>query len=444
MQDILTGKRSGLNLSQKEFSRPEWDDIVVSCENKYWLSSFLEGFGTVTKHQEMWNWTEDGKYFQRQNIKEVTDISPTQFRIVLESNRIYFCYGDILDSGVRYPGHSGINAQMRVVEHGIDAATGCAFAVANLIDPQDTAEGAITAASFTPGDQITLLTNAFGECFEKPQCRFKNPERYDNCFQKISNCTAICDDSASDVLWMKINGERYWVEYDRIHGAQEHRRQVDNAILFSQKGTFTDPDTGYEGRTTQGIVPWLSFFGNIFHSVGSLTESDLQEIMLTLGRQATNKHWHIIMSPSKFFDLQNTFRQDFVSNGAMSFGRFSPGLRQQVGLNIRSYSIGNYMLHFQTYEGFEDEDFLPNNAGGANYRSLGLILNANKGENLKIAYRMRRNGQMLKGWMDEYAGPTMAKNHMPTLTRACKEYQWTSEVGVQFKCLNQHGLIEME
>jgi hypothetical protein len=286
------------------------------------------------------------------------------------------------------------------------------------------------------------LTNAFGECFEKPKCRHKMPEKFSNCLQKISNCFSICDDTASDVLWFRVNGEKYWENYEKVAGMQEHRRLVDNAILYGMKHPFTDDD-GYEGTTTQGLIPTLSFYSTIFHCVGSITESDLMSMMTTLGRQSASKEWTIIMAPEMFMDLQNTFNR-FIENGATSYGRFSPDLCQAVGMNVCSYNVGGYMLKFMQYEGFSDDCFLPQNANSVNYRKLGLILNTGTPSNIKIVHRKRRNGQVLKNWLDEYSGPTMASNHMPTSTKACKEWQWTSEVGLEMKCLNQHGLIECE
>ena len=440
------GKRYKGHLPSQVFNQPAWDDAVFSVTRKWWMTFFLrKKFGERTETNCVWHWVEAGKWFKLQEIKEaVAGAHSLQVCIVLNETLQYFVCNDIIDLGYQVPGCPGLSVQGMVVDTMKDTASGCQKIVVDLIDSEGTIAGVVDPAVwFPPGNDIALLTNAFGECFEKPKCRMHTPNKYSGCTQKISTCFSICDDASRTKLWFKTgNGNYYWTEMEKAIAMEQHNMAVDNAILFGQKSKFQEEGTPYEGTTTEGLWTSIVTRGSLMSTVGAPTMDDLNTILCHMRSNSNCDSWTAILSPSKFKDIQKSLKDCFVNSGALSYGVHNAN-GDSVGLNFNKYSLGGNSMTFMVYDGFSDRDWLPKNAGGVDFDKV-IMLCCDDAQGLNVVYQVNSKGQRFKSWLDERAGHTMAEDHKPTLDRACKEWQWTTIVGVEAKGVCRNGAVICE
>lgn len=432
-------KRAASHLASKMWYKPSWDELIYSRTRKWWMTFLLGKIGGVEYRLEnSFFWNEEGKYYGKKTIHATvatTIPSAGQFKITLNEADAYFVVTDIVDLGVEKPGEAGQNAQGQVIEVGTD--TGNQYIVVKILD--STIIGSLDASDFPANNEISLSSNAQGECFEIPKGRMHLPDRRDNYIQKISTTYAVCDEATRKRLYFKTtSGAMNFLDYEDQLTQETHHRNVDNAVLFGQKSLTTNDD-GYEQYTTEGIISSLVKGSMLFEKSAAYTDENIQDILSTMAKYSKGDTFDYFSGQTHCVQIQRAMKE-YAINGSFSFGNFDNGKMEKFGMNVTRYRFGNMTMNLWNYKGFDDPDFLPQNANSTDYSDFGMLLYLKDGA-IKIQYQRQRSGKVLKDWFDEYSGPTQAENHKPTSRNACKERAWTTAVGTKVKGLNNHALV---
>lgn len=426
------------------FNKPVWQEMLFYQSSKWWLQSFINRYCGETPPiaANTWNWTEIGKFYKKQTIHASTatvDNGSGNFTITLNETVGYFVPTDVIDTGIAYPTYTGVNTLARVASIGTGAG-GVQTLVVDLIDPKSAAVGVIVAGDFVANNQISLIYNSQGECFQAPSGRIYTPGNFSNSLTKISNTHEACDDAINQVVWFRnsINNQNYWVYEEQYVTMELHRMQSDSALVYGQTHSFTESGTSYAGVGGQGLIPFLSYGSIVRTYSGSVIEQDLIDLLELLGIFSKYDKWHLICGPTLYKDALVALKP-YHTGGGVFYGEFPKSDR--FGINAKEYWFGNKKLVLMEYSGFADPDFIPQNANGVDYTNLGMVLNL-EGDSIKCVYKKKNNGKKIKDYLNWQAGLTVAGDgEQYTNDRACDKTVYTTHVGIEMKGMNNHSLI---
>lgn len=431
------GIRSEGHLPQAAFQKPIWDELLYQQCGPFWMSFFLEnyaGVGDPVGANEV-NWAEDGKWYEKQTVHSVLSGAGTQVIVVkLKETEQYFIVNDVIYFGLLLAGSNVLNVMGRVTDTGTDSGT--QTITVELMTSASVYE-AYDGSEFVEDMEVALITNYQGECFEIPEGRLHDPEPFSNALCKISNTYETCDDAANRMLWFKVGGDFYWMHEEEQGTQTAHARAVDGALLWGQAHTFTD--TNGPGVAGMGIIPFLDSGALTRSFAGSLVEEDIQDMLTAMGVYSKFQEWTMFCGSKMHSDLQKALK-DYHSNASVWYGPFNSG-GNAIGINVNKYQFGANTLNVMEYKGFSDPDFLPSNAEGFDYSNFGMLLSL-QGDSIKIRYKKRALGGVIKRWLSIQNGPTFNNDGAPVQQRkACFTSNYTTHVGVQVKGLNNHGLL---
>jgi hypothetical protein len=238
--------------------------------------------------------------------------------------------------------------------------------------------GSIAAADAATGEKIGHISNAFEEGSTGPNGRLFLPSESYNYTQTFRRGCKVTGSALTEKTW--INDESwYWKNEDYTFDEFAYDQEL--SLMFGVRAA----DTATGLRTSQGIWDKVVTAGggqNVSFSSGvGIAESDLQQLITRLNRQAGSSNLLMLCGSEAVTDIQIALKNYFLA-GAVDYGAFGGNT---VGLDASTYKFGGKTLTLMHYPLFDDDRALPFVAtpttSKVNFRHVALALDLGDTEN---------------------------------------------------------------
>lgn len=410
--------------------KPEFSQYLTYCYPQYTLTSLLDRIGRFEPvGQDKYEWAEV------ERTREVATVSAGGISVVAgvatittDETQLYFVARDIIKLGddtlALVSSNSLVGGQQTIVMEALDSGT------------------PLVAGNFTVGDKLSHLYDLHEEYSNEPTARVYLPVKRSNDLNILRRTISISTTEWSNIVWMNINGKPYWYYADEHIAMSEFARDREIAILLGE--TPVTPSVAVKGG--KGIIPDVTSGGVVGTFAGDVVEGDIMEQIKALVIASPADEF-LVLAGSEFMKDLTVSLRDYYVGGGVDFGLFST--INTVGLNLQSYKFLGKTIHFVHYQLFDDPKVFPSNSAGIDYSDFSLWLNMGNDENgrplISGKFKKDPNGveyKFLRKFTPGISSPTtgemdgVAANGRDGFTVHLYSY-----VGVETRCLNQHGIL---
>ena len=240
------------------------------------------------------------------------------------------------------------------------------------ISPLVTGDDVNAAAVNT--EKISFFSSAEGERSDAPETRVPQVTGFTNGMQIIRESYEVTDVENKSNIYMNVDGEtKLWVK-----GLQESvdrfKLKEQLALLISKRGdgTSTDPDSGNEIFTTEGLIPDLRTNGTNIQYADPIDLAKWDEITTTLDQVYGDREYLFGLGLPVYQKIQ-AFMDTLGDAGSkgITFNAFEQGgMEQALSLNLKSLHYVGYDFHFDKWDILSHRDSL--GADGMPFKDLGV------------------------------------------------------------------------
>lgn len=428
------GKLQAPNLLHDAHVKPNWADTLHWKFRKYSMTYLLDKLGYVdyTGNKEL-NWSEIGRTRSAQTtaVGGVTigdGLTNTTVEVV-ETDQ-YFVVRDtiILPSGrVVQVSNVAIGPPQTLTVQPIDGGT------------------PLVLADFGTLGTSTLghLGNLQEECYTIPSGREFKAASYSNKFSKLHTNKGYCDDTVYEPLWYKAkDGKEYWYYAEQFIQAREHLRDVELTVLKGELSSSVPSGA----NMAKGVLTYVEEAGSRSTIAAGPTEDDIIDQIALMRKNADVKAW-IAFVGTNYMTSATKALSSYHESGAQFYGNFGP-TANEIGLNFQHYRFNDCVVNFTVYDVFNDPTGL-GSVEAVDYGTSALFLalgNDDSGQKLvELVYRESPWGEkikMLYSWASGHMShPQRSKSgNQRSLNTACFEEDYSTQVSVRMRGLNNHGV----
>ncbi len=428
-----TGDCTYNSLFVSAYNKPSWDDLILSCSEKYNLPQILDWIGEGTTDTSTLNWAEEGQIIKLYTIASSTGAPGTEVEVTLTETDPYFTVGDY----VLLPSVSGGKQQLAQVKQ-------IAYSPSHVLTLESVDGTNILAASVAANGTIMWVANVTAPCGNLNDGRRYKPRQRTAVAQIVSQNKHFCYDEESQLSYVgNSKGDvKYYYSIDEKMHVKEFNLAVSNMVLIGQE--TASPTTLSSGAISgAGILANIMTGGTVGTWAGTITEADMQDIctQLVTNSPYANGEWLVLGGATAISNAKTALKDYFVMGGAGSFT--ADRQAGKAGFDVKSYHFNGATLQFHNLHIF-DLMPAPLGSGGINYGNALLFLNITKtkdGAATQIKYVKGFTGEVEKMIMTQRDGHTPLANGVRSTNNRCFERAYSSKFLLKMACLNSHGFF---
>ena len=235
----------------------------------------------------------------------------------------------------------------------------------------------------TATETFVIFSTAHSEDSSAPDTRVPEVTREENTIQTFRESFKVTDEEEKTQTWFEVDGKPYMYVKGTMEAAERFEQQIESACLVGQSFTgMTDPNTGYDVKTTEGLIPTIRSRGTtVTYDKGTLTPTldNFETIILAIEANYGPKDY--IVGQGLDLDLKmNRMLVDFATGNTGQIN-FSPmgGREQALSLNFKWLNYSGRQFWFQRWDILSHEDSF--GAAGLGYRKMGMYIPLGKTKN---------------------------------------------------------------
>lgn len=311
---------------------------------------------------------------------------------------------------------------------------GTADAHTVTIQPVDATVDLVTATA--AADKVTIISSAASDGAGMTLPTSRLPVEFYNYVQIIDTQKETDAGEAANESWVEVDGKPYFYHQLVVDGDFEQRAKIENAFIFGQRGTVTDPDTSKTAYLTGGLEWWQGQEGYDEQYSGSIGLTDLQNVCKNLDLERAPRKQLLLLGNNANIDIDE-FVKGRLDNTAVDWTKMGIG---SVAGRVADFGI----------DGFVYDNFYFMKKKFNLFNTLGITGGFSASPYPNMAFfipwdRVRaENGEEMDTICLRYKQSDRQNRFMQFWTRDQKitnndkfEFNYKSEVGIQF-ALSRH------
>ena len=296
------------------------------------------------------------------------------------------------------------------------------------VDPIDDTVDLVTASA--AADRIGVFSSGASDGANMTAATSRLPVNFFNYVQIVDTKKLIGEGEASNESFVSPDGKPFYYNQLIVDGDLEQRMKTDNAFIFGERGTKTDPVTSKTAYFTGGLEWWADNEGYAEPYSGSFALSDLQNVCRNLSlERAPMKQWLLVGNE---LDMSiDDFVKGRLDNTAVDWAQMGIGsvADRKVDFGIDGFRYNGFSFMKQKLNVF---NYLGLTGGfsASPYPYMGFSLPFDKfrdakGEDMDtVCLRYKENdrgSRFMKFWSRDYKITSDDQ----------ADFNWKAEVGIQ-------------
>jgi hypothetical protein len=392
---------------------------------QYYGTSVLERIGYYEPcYRDYWTWSELDRTRRSAEVTSGggTDTLVTDVAVSSPSGG-YFVIGDTLMT------ESGVVLEVTAT------AEASGFQQITVTKSDGTA---ITADDVADGERVGHLASSFPEYSSAPEGRLYLPNERNNKLNILRRSSYMSGTALTDKSY--IGDGSSWCFSQELIDLAEFQADRERALIFHQK----TPDTADIAQRGDGIISSL-LQGSVQQTfAGTVTESDMQQVMTKLLVSSPADEYMMFAGAKLCTDLTNALRE-YHLKGAVNYGVF--GNVSVVGLTLNAYAFAGKTVYVMHLPLLDDLESLPNTQASSSpskidFSNFGMLLNLGTQNGKKlISMKYKELDGLQRKFIYKYQLGMMGDSPDIATTVDGLSTHMLSDIGVEVRALNQHALL---
>lgn len=190
------------------------------------------------------------------------------------------------------------------------------------IKPVDATVDLVTATA--AGDKVTVISSAASDGAGMTDPMSRLPVEFFNYVQIVDTQKKTDAGEAANESWVEVDGKPYFYHQLVVDGDFEQRAKLENAFIFGQRGTQTDPDTNKTAYLTGGMEWSQQQEGYDEPYSGSVGLADIQNVCRNLDLEKAGSKQLMLTGNNANIDIDE-FVKGRLDNTAVDWTKMGLG-----------------------------------------------------------------------------------------------------------------------